>query len=127
MNLAEIKTEEFVTLEVLHPATGEKTGAEIKLKGMHTDAWQSEFQKQLALKEKREAKGITPKPAQSRAESARLYAAVTASWKGITGKDGKPLECSAEAAEALYEPEHMAWLRAQISDALLNHANSIKK
>lgn len=126
MKLIDVKPIETISVHLRDPNTGAKlfddrVPVTITLKGMHTDAFQSVLNTQQAENRKNEKRGIVKTPAQERADSAALYAAVTVAWKGIDG------ECTKDAAMALYEPEHMAWLRAQISDALIEHAQSIKK
>lgn len=126
MNLLDVKPIETCVVKLRDPNTGEqlmdgKKPVTITLKGMHTDAFQSELNRQRAETARNEKRNIVLSPSQERANSAKLYAAVTLSWSGIDG------ECTKEAAQNLYEPEHMAWLRSQISDALIEHAQSIKK
>jgi hypothetical protein len=121
-----LSTVETLTVELRHPTTGaplmegDKT-VSITLKGMHTDAWGDEVRRQSEADEKRKKSA-----AESRRDAARLYACVTVAWSGIT-KGAKEVECTPEEARKLYEPESAAWLRSQVSAALLAHAEGIKK
>lgn len=126
MNILEVKPVETFVLKVRDPNTGDylsdgKKPVTITLKGMHTDAFQQELIKQRTENERNAKRGITLSAAQERTNSAKLYAAVTVEWAGIDG------ECTKSNAQAIYEPESMSWLRSQISDALIEHAQSLKK
>lgn len=126
MNLNELKTKEAIVLHVRHPETGEPlyedgSPVTITLRGMHTDVVQEEIKAQGRRKREAEKKGEATTAEQDRKDNAAIYAAATISW---TGHDE---EFSRKAAQLLYEPEEMIWLRSQIDDKLKQHGESIKK
>ena len=124
MKLTDVKARETTVLKVRDPNTGDylydgKVPVTITLKGMHSDPFQNELlrQKHASSQKKNQVKSAQ----NEREDAAKLYASVFVSWTGIDG------ECNAENAKAVLEPDSMAWLRMQVSEELVELAESLKK
>ena len=122
-DLNSVKELESSTLKLVHPETGALIGAEIELAGAaHPKRKQIEFNRARVLRARVAKKGkleLSDPQEDADYEVDRLVAC-TVGWTGIA-RDGKPLECSAGEARAIYDS--VAWIRSQATAFLDDSAN----
>ncbi len=113
-------------MDLLHPATGEPTGAWLTLLGTDSDIYR---RAQRALQRKRMARAVKSRrmaipPEELEAEALDLLVAVTTGWGGLNAK-GQPLAFSADAARAFYTRHR--WAREQAEEFIGERANFLPK
>jgi hypothetical protein len=115
-------------VEIKHPVTGAPTGATVTLAGPeHPKRKKIVFDRQRRLRAKFQKAGKLQftDPEEEEQESIDYLAACTLGWSGI-GASGKEIKFSEQAAAELYGKPEMAWLRAQIAEALEARENFIR-
>lgn len=115
------------TIEIKHPVTGAATGATVTIAGPeHPKRKKIVFDRQRRLRARFQKAGKLQftDPEEEEQESVEFLAACTLGWSGIA-EGGKEVKFSPEAAIALYSRPEMAWLKAQVSEALESRENFI--
>lgn len=115
------------TVEIKHPLTGAPTGATVTLAGPEHPKRKKivyDRQRRMRVKFQKAGKLQFTDPEEEEQESIEYLAACTLGWNGI-GSGGKEIKFSESAAEELYGKPEMAWLKAQISEALETRENFI--
>lgn len=102
-------------LELLHPATGEKTGVTITLAGPDSDVYRKALRRQadrqFKTSQKRSQQHQTA--AELEEEAVKVLAACTLDWQGMEeGKDA--LGCTPENVEHVYRK--YLWIREQVDE-----------
>lgn len=115
-------------IQILHPVTGEPTGAIVTVMGPeHPERRKIQFALQRRLRAAFAKKGRldVSDPEEEAAEDNERLASFTVGWEGIA-RDGKPLEFSRQAAIDLYSRPEAAWLKRQVQAGLGNIENFIR-
>lgn len=116
---------EGADVELLHPATLEKTGIVIRVMGKDGDVYRKIIgnQNRKRIEAARKSRKLEIDADKLDADVVSLLADCTISWSGVV-LDGKPLECTPENAKMVYT--RFAWIREQIDIAVNDRANFMK-
>lgn len=108
-------------LEIVHPATGDKLGGVINIRGSESKSVQSYNRKRFMELQKRERmnKGKSSDYSLDEIETIGVESAIVRviGWKNIT-KDGVELTFTPENAEMLFK--EYPWIRSQVMEASEN-------
>lgn len=125
-DLSSIIETDTAKLELLHPETHTPIGATITLAGEgHPKRRKIQFARSRLLRQRVAKRGkleLTDPAEDEEYETERLVAC-TLGWDGIA-RDGKPIPCTPEEAQALYES--VAWIRRQALAFLEDTANFLR-
>lgn len=126
MDLATVDTragaEAGFTFDLMHPKTGEPTGASITVRGADSDTYQEKFREcqRRRLGAMGRQRREMPNLAQVESDALELVAACIIGWQGID-EHGVPVPFSETAARSLFE--RFPWIREQVDAAVHERAN----
>jgi hypothetical protein len=106
------------TFNLRNPLTGEKTDAEITVVGSDSKAYRRA--KTEAMREAVKADGAFDDDE----FSASVYSKCVTAWSGVNGRDGEPLECTAENAKQVMTD--LPWFMDQVGGQIDKRSNFTK-
>jgi hypothetical protein len=128
LDVGKVQTADQIAHSVLHPVTGEPTGAVIHIAGPEHPSrrkYRFELQRKWRARLASKTPGTEPDMDDMTTENIEAIATAVVGWEGI-GEDGVPIPFTTEAARKLLLRPELAWLAEQVASVLNDTRNFIK-